>query len=93
MQHFGDRALRLAGAVARRRSAIDLGGGVAVVVHHLIGSVPTLHRHDGAERHHSTSGAARVQLADLFGMRSELRLSLNVHLIGPAESVEIVHVQ
>ena len=36
---------------------------------------------------------SRVQTADLFGLRSELRLRLDVHLIRPAESVEVVDVE
>ena len=36
---FAMRLLRLAGAVAGRRAAVDLGGGEAVVVHGAVGPV------------------------------------------------------
>ena len=55
------RRLRLAGAETGRRAAVDLGRRKAVVMHHLIRTVGSLHRDQRPERHHLAAGTARLQ--------------------------------
>ena len=86
-----DGALRLTGTEARRRPAVDFGGRIAVVVHHLIGPVASAHL--TARDPSGTISPLRVaglELRDLLRLHPERRLRLHVHLIRSPEPIEVV---
>ncbi len=86
--------LRLTGAEAGRRTAVDLGGREAVVVHHLVGPVAAdSPRRASRAAPSSPLRVARLQARDLFGLQPERRLGLHVDLVGAAEAVEVVDVE
>ncbi len=85
--------LRLARAEARARTAVDLGGGIGVVVHHAVGTRGVLDAHEGAERNHLARGIASLQSDDIFGLQTETRFGLGGDRVGAAEGVEIVDIQ
>ncbi len=62
-------------------------------MHHLLGTIPALDGDERPERHHVATRVACVQTPDLFRLRSELRLRLNIHLIRSAETIEVVDVE
>ena len=84
--------LRLTGAVARRRPTVDVGRRIPVVAGGLIGAVRLLHRDHRAERNHRALRVPHLELRDVVGRGSELRVRLHLHLVGAAELVEVVHV-
>ena len=88
-----DRGLRLAGRVAGRGAAVDVGGEEAVVAHGALRPGARLHLQQRRQRHHLAASRAHLQLADVVGARAELRVRLHAHRIGAAEPVEVVDVE
>ena len=89
---FVDRRFRLAGAEARRGAAVDVGRRIAVVALHEVRPERLLDRDERAERHHLAL-AFRVFSRRCLRVRAERRVRLRDHLIGAAETVEVVDVQ
>ena len=86
--------LRLARAEARRRTAVDLGGRIAVVVHHLIGPVAARFTVTSDPSGTIAPCALRVSRRRICsGCRRNADFGLRVDLIGAAEAIEVVHVE
>ena len=93
VQDFGDRRLRLAGGIAGRGAAIEIGGAETVIAHGAVGTGGFRHLHDGAERHHLRRrhcGSASCRMSS--GLERNWRVGLRDHLIGAAEFVEVVDI-
>ena len=62
----GERVTR---ACARRGLAAEVGGGKHVVARDLVGAAHFLHGRDGTERNNSAGSIARLEQADVIGLR------------------------
>ncbi|MCY1408956.1 hypothetical protein D9M71_242900 [compost metagenome] len=90
--HLLHRRQRLAGAVAGRRAADQLGRREHVEARIGGRAEDALHRHQRRQRHQVAAGRTHVDLAEILRLAAEVRFRLQAHLPGAAVEREVVDV-
>ena len=90
---IGNDFLALAGTERGNGSAVQVGGEIAVVVQHSVGSKTFGHFDHGTDGNHVAGEVAGLEASDVFDVVAKFRLGLGDDLIGATESIEIVYVE
>jgi hypothetical protein len=81
------------GGIARRGTAVDVGGEEAVVAHGALRAGARFHLEDGGKRDHLAQARPHLESADIVGACAEWGIGLHPHRIGAPEPVEVVDVE
>src|SRR5215469_1096109 len=87
--HRGDA---FTGTAPGRRRAVDFRRAKQIVVANDLGIRGLLNRHQIVERDHLAGGGTEVIFPDIFGLRAELAVGLNIDAVGAVVEVEVVHI-
>src|SRR3954462_4702640 len=77
-------------AVARRCCCVDLHTVEQVVTHHELSATARIGRRERTERNHPPCSIPDVKLANVFGLRAEVTVRLDIHLPLQAETIEVI---
>ncbi len=87
-----DGGLGLAGRIAGRRRAVDVGGQEAVIAAGRDRTEARIDRHQGRQGHHLARIGADLQVTDVFRTGAIGRVGLDPDAVGAAEAVEVVDI-
>ena len=87
-----DRGLCFARAVARRRTAVDVGARITVEALDDVRTERLLDRDQRTEGDHLSGGVARLERKNVVHLRTERRIRLRHHTVSTAKSVEVIDI-
>ncbi len=90
-EHRLERRRRLPAAVPWRCAAVDLNGGILIVLQNEFGTGGRSLRRQCAQGNHRAGGIPHIKLAEILRAGALLGVGLHIHLPLPAEIVEVIH--